>query len=93
MFISKGLRHSADPLEFRIGGQWGAAQVTGLGWSGVEWKGVFSIEMVWIGVESIGGRLSGVDWCRLECVEWSGAERNGVGCSEVECSGMTWRGV
>ena len=67
--------------------------MTGLGWSGVEWKGVFSIEMVWIGVESTGGRLSGVDWCRLECVEWSGAERNGVGCSEVECSGMTWRGV
>ena len=51
IYISKGLRHSADPLEFRIGGQWGAAQVTGLGWSGVEWKGVFSIEMVWIGVE------------------------------------------
>ena len=51
IYISKGLRHSADPLEFRIGGQWGAAQVAGLGWSGVEWKGVFSIEMVRIGVE------------------------------------------
>ena len=68
-YISKGLRHSADPLEFRIGGEGGTAQVTGLGWSGVEWKGVFSSEMVWIGVEWTGWRLSGMDWCGLECVD------------------------
>ena len=40
--------------------------MTGLGRSGVEWKGVFSSEMVWIGVEWTAGRMSGVDWCGLE---------------------------
>ena len=45
---SKGLRHSADPLEFRIGGEGGPRRW--LVWGGVAWKGKECFRVKWCGL-------------------------------------------